>query len=703
MSVPPSSSSDSESNASSDTAAFKPDNGLGLSNPSLSQGRRLMLDLVNRLHNTGVQIDIDLPQIAVIGSQSAGKSSLIESISGITLPRAAGTCTRCPTECRLTRFEGPWQCTVDLHFITDKNGQSLGQPRNESFGEPIFDKSGVEERIRRAQRAVLNPSKPVRSFLEDEDDGDVSEVSFSTNYISLQISGPDLADLSFVDLPASAAAGRNERDIAMIKSIVTSYISKPSCVILLTVACESEGLDTFHCAYHLTKEYDPEGKRTIGVLTKPDRIPRGEEENWLPLICNEQETLENNWYCVKQLGSQDLKDGITWEEARAREIDFFTLKTRAGLQKLPKLPSSDPVNKIASLLHQFIGDLNNILKGVSNIQGLLQAILPAQERFRRQIRQTAPDFRPCKTTEEISPFAFLSNEDNELSSNEKTAPIFIDTVMDRAHAAWTRELPGRFPFSVQKSFIDEFTAKWAAPAQLLCRTIHTTLAQHATALVIFRSSGSRAVLIQDYMNQRTEAAQELIAKLIALETDGPLTLNEHYLADYKTKFLSQYKSARESKHNPILADAITAFKPSQTPPKDQSGNPKLTGIAQALNGLTGIGLRAVTAKDLVKLLPPDRMDAALNIMADVRAYFHVTYKRIADNVPLAIDHELVPGVGRDLLPALYRGLGVNGPDGTRICCEFAQENPSVAGKREESVKRLERLESASRELVHVGL
>jgi GTP-binding protein EngB required for normal cell division len=41
-----------------------------------------------------VQGDIDLPQIAVIGSQSAGKSSLIESISGITLPRASGTCTR---------------------------------------------------------------------------------------------------------------------------------------------------------------------------------------------------------------------------------------------------------------------------------------------------------------------------------------------------------------------------------------------------------------------------------------------------------------------------------------------------------------------------------------------------------------------------------------------------------------------------------
>ena len=84
---------------------------VGLSDPQLSQGRRRMLDLVNRLHSTGsiisslfvfyssstvssVQVDIDIPQIAVIGQQSAGKSSLIEAISGITLPRSAGTCTR---------------------------------------------------------------------------------------------------------------------------------------------------------------------------------------------------------------------------------------------------------------------------------------------------------------------------------------------------------------------------------------------------------------------------------------------------------------------------------------------------------------------------------------------------------------------------------------------------------------------------------
>lgn len=76
---------------------------------------------------------------------------------------------------------------------------------------------------------------------------------------------------------------------------------------------------------------------------------------------------------------------------------------------------------------------------------------------------------------------------------------------------------------------------------------------------------------------------------------------------------------------------------------------------------------------------------------------------MADNVLAAIDSELVRGVGRELLPTLYRGLGINGPEGLRICRELAQESPSVAGKREELLKRLERLETASRDLVTVGL
>ncbi len=109
---------------------------------------------------------------------------------------------RCPTECRLANSTGTWKCIVSLRFIKDAKGQLLGMARNEQFGEVIYDKAEVEERLRRAQRAILNPSRRSTDFLEgDDEDVTDNQLSFSTNFVSLQISGPGVADLSFCDLP----------------------------------------------------------------------------------------------------------------------------------------------------------------------------------------------------------------------------------------------------------------------------------------------------------------------------------------------------------------------------------------------------------------------------------------------------------------------------------------------------------------------
>ena len=84
-------------------------------------------------------------------------------------------------------------------------------------------------------------------------------------------------------------------------------------------------------------------------------------------------------------------------------------------------------------------------------------------------------------------------------------------------------------------------------------------------------------------------------------------------------------------------------------------------------------------------------------------FFLVAYKRFVDNVPLAIDHELVRGVERGLLSMLYTSLGVNSEDGTRISKELAQESSGVAHRRAELGKKLERLRIASEELFRIGV
>lgn len=82
--------------------------------------------------------------------------------------------------------------------------------------------------------------------------------------------------------------------------------------------------------------------------------------------------------------------------------------------------------------------------------------------------------------------------------------------------------------------------------------------------------------------------------------------------------------------------------------------------------------------------------------------FSVAYKRFADNVPLAIDVELVQGAERGILLELYKGLGINGEDGQRICQELAMESPQVADRRTDLMNKHKRLQAAKQELLCIG-
>lgn len=149
----------------------------------------------------------------------------------------------CPIECRLSRTSSDWSCEVYL--------RTRRQAREIQFGPTITDKDEVEDRIRRAQLAILNPSIRAVEFLSsDFPTIRVNERSFSSDLISVRISGRDVDDLSFVDLPgliASVRDGGREEDIEEVRALVTSFVNKPSCLILLVVSCESWLTPITHC------------------------------------------------------------------------------------------------------------------------------------------------------------------------------------------------------------------------------------------------------------------------------------------------------------------------------------------------------------------------------------------------------------------------------------------------------------------------
>jgi hypothetical protein len=86
---------------------------------------------------------------------------------------------------------------------------------SQPFGKPIYEHKEVEGRIRRAQLAILDPSKDPQYYLNAGDDWEFAppELSFSGDCVSLEISGPDVADLSFCDLPGSLCHSHNSNEI----------------------------------------------------------------------------------------------------------------------------------------------------------------------------------------------------------------------------------------------------------------------------------------------------------------------------------------------------------------------------------------------------------------------------------------------------------------------------------------------------------
>jgi vacuolar protein sorting-associated protein 1 len=168
--------------------------------------RQRLNEIVKALRDCGTEEVIKLPKIAVIGNQSSGKSSLIEAISQIKVPRDSGTCTRCPMEVVLMTGKGreDWHCKVSLRVEhEDFPGQQLGVFE---FGETRV-KEEVTEILSQAQLAVLNPRISYKTFTQldrNQCKAHSRGVNFSRNTVVMEITGADV-DVTFIDLPGIIA------------------------------------------------------------------------------------------------------------------------------------------------------------------------------------------------------------------------------------------------------------------------------------------------------------------------------------------------------------------------------------------------------------------------------------------------------------------------------------------------------------------
>ncbi|KAI9066938.1 hypothetical protein FKP32DRAFT_1703275 [Trametes sanguinea] len=388
-----------------------------------------------------------MPRIVVIGAQSTGKSSLVEAVTGINVPRDSGTCTRCPMECTILTSGSTWSCRVSLRCFVGGEDQGTA-----GFSPQLLHPDDVELWIRRAQAAVLCPHIPVesirnrsRSELKELTDTskDAAVLKFTRDVVVVDIEDPNGADLSFVDLPG-LVQNEEEDIVTLVEDLVKDYVRPDSTVILVTLPA-TDDLEN-HKAMRFAKAADPAGLRTIGVVTKPDALNEGDtgkREQWRKIFEGKvlQHYLQKGYYCVRLASDKERLDNLSRRRAQEKERLFFSEtapwkdleRNRFGVANLVRdisallmeiiqgalprmreaaaehlancvaeldaLPpmmteDSDATAEVVRCIFQFCDAMSKVILGSGEDKSFVRTCRHEFLAFEAAIRATAPDFQP---------------------------------------------------------------------------------------------------------------------------------------------------------------------------------------------------------------------------------------------------------------------------------------------------------------------
>lgn len=253
---------------------------------------------------------IDLPQITVVGSQSSGKSSVLENIVGRDfLPRGTGIVTRRPLILQLINRR-PTKDTSDSEQLIPT--EQVNENNKDEWGEflhipnkKFYDFNEIRNEIVKETEAKTGKNAGISSVP-----------------INLRIYSPHVLTLTLVDLPGltKVPVGDQPKDIEkQIKEMVLSFITKPNAIILSVTAANTDLANSD--GLMLAREVDPEGTRTIGVLTKIDLMDQGTDV--IEILANRVIPLRYGYVPVINRGQKDINSNKSIKSALEYERHFF--------------------------------------------------------------------------------------------------------------------------------------------------------------------------------------------------------------------------------------------------------------------------------------------------------------------------------------------------------------------------------------------
>ena len=564
---------------------------------------RKLINLIDQLRDVGVQEYIKLPRIASLGTQSSGKSSVLESIVGLDfLPRGDGVVTRRPLELRLCHIQDgqPWAIF------------------EERKGEKFTDFNKVRETIEALTDEVC-----------------VGEKNIVDKPIVLNVYSPTCPDLTLVDLPGvtRVPVGKQPKNIEEItKKMAKRYCEDPLTIILCVIAANSDIATSD--GLKMAKEIDVNGVRTLGVLTKLDIMDAGTDAR--KALMGEEIPLKLGYVGVKNRSKQDLVNKIPMAEAFKKEKEFFS--THPVYKKMsPGYTGTDVlIKKLTKVFFRVIREhLPNIIRAINdNIRKCEEELSLLGQPM------------PVDDAGKLSMLWNMLNEYCEIYRN------VLEGRYDSKRLSFLRDEGGYKVKALFKNLLDEYTGDYKATANYKDENIDYALTIHeGDSIPGFPSVDAFYYLLKPQLEVIKEPINETFANVFSyLEMLSSKILERTFsrfprviddISEMVSKFLNEEKDKAK-----YMVDCII----------DMEINYLFTNDYDYMTNYTTFIPKNQEQNKEENAHLTSRQIFIREIRNRIEAYFKLIVRNLRDSIPKSIGYNLVLSIQENMQMHLYDAL-----------------------------------------------
>ncbi|CAL1568915.1 unnamed protein product [Knipowitschia caucasica] len=670
-----------------------------------------LIPVINKLQDVfntvGADI-IQLPQIAVVGTQSSGKSSVLESLVGRDLlPRGTGVVTRRPL-------------ILQLLHLDPGDALKSDDGRGEEWGKFLHTKNQIFSNFDEIRQEIVNETERVSG----------NNKGISDEPIHLKIFSPHVVNLTLVDLPGitKVPVGDQPKDIEVqIRDLILKHISNPNCIILAVTAANTDMATSE--ALKVAREVDPDGRRTLAVVTKLDLMDAGTDAvdvlmgRVIPVklgiigVVNRSQLDINN--------KKSVADSIRDEHAFLQK-KYPSLATRNGTKYLARTLNRLLMHHIRDCLPELKTRINVL---AAQYQSLLNSYGEPVEDQSATLLQLITKFATeyCNTIEGTAKYI----ETAELCGGARICYIFHETfgrtlesvdplgglsTIDILTAIRNATGPRPSLFVPEVSFellVKKQVKRLEEPSLRCVELVHEEMQriiQHCSnystqELQRFPKLHEAIVeVVTSLLRKRLPITNEMVHNLVAIELAYINTKHPDF-ADACGVMNNNIEEQRRNRMRELPASVPRDKAPAGGPQPEQDGTGNWRGMLkkgeEAPNSGPGSPLRgAVNLLDVPvpvarKLSSREQRDCEV-IERLIKSYFLIVRKNIQDSVPKAVMHFLVNHVKDSLQSELVGQLYKSG-----LLNDLLTESEDMAQRRGEAADMLQALQKASQVIAEI--